>query len=69
MPRFFVEFFSFVSVTGFQNVLSLQRVITLRHSTVFQCNLVHEQTALSPSGELRPGSLAVLGEFPVFLEL
>ena len=35
-----------MSVTDFQNVLRLQRVITLRHSTGFQCILVHKQTTL-----------------------
>ena len=38
-----------MSVKDFQNVPRLQRVITLRHSTGFQCNLVHEQTILSPT--------------------
>ena len=41
--------FSFVSVKDFQNVLRLQRVITLRHSIGFQCNLVQKQTTLSPT--------------------
>ena len=36
-----------MSVKDFENVLRLQRVITLRHSVGFQCNLVHEQTTLS----------------------
>ena len=47
MPRLFLEYFSSVSVKDFENVLRLQRVITLRHSIGFQCNLVHEQTTLS----------------------
>ena len=38
---------SSVSVTDFQVVLSYHQVIILRHSTVFQCNLAHEQTILS----------------------
>ena len=46
-PGFFLN--SSVSVTDFQNVLRLQRVITLRHSIGFQCNLVHEQTTLYPT--------------------
>ena len=33
----------------FQNVLSLLRVITLRHFIGFQCNLALEQTTLSPT--------------------
>ena len=41
--------FSSVSVTDFQIFLRLQRVITLRHSIAFQCNLVHEQITLSPT--------------------
>ena len=41
--------FSSVSVTDFYNVLRLQQVIALRHSVAFQCNLVHEQTTLSPT--------------------
>ena len=45
----FLEFSSSVSVTDFQSVLRLQRVITLRHSIAFQCNLVNEQTTLSPT--------------------
>ena len=49
MPGPFLEFFSSVSVKDFQNVLRLQRVITLRHTIGFQCNLVHEQTTLSPT--------------------
>ena len=49
MPRLFLELFSSVSVEDFQNVVRLQRVITLRHSVGFQCNLVHEQTTLSPA--------------------
>ena len=47
--RLFLEFSSSFSVTNFQNVLGLQRVITLRHSIFFQCNWVHEQTTLSPT--------------------
>ena len=43
----FLEYFSSVSVKDFENVLRLQRVITLRHSIGFQCNLVHEQATLS----------------------
>ena len=38
-----------MSVTDFHNVLRLQQVIALRHSIAFQCNLVHEQTPLSPT--------------------
>ena len=49
MSRLFLEFFSSVSVEDCQNVLRLQRVITLRHSIGFQCNLVREQTTLSPT--------------------
>ena len=45
-PDFF-EFFPSVSVEDFQILLRLQRVITLRPSIRFQCNLVHEQTTLS----------------------
>ena len=48
-PSFFLEFFPTVSVTDFQNFLGLQRVITLTHSIAFQCDLVHEQTTLSPA--------------------
>ena len=44
----FSGMFSSVSVKDFQNVLRLQRVITLRHSIGFQCNLVHKQTTLPP---------------------
>ena len=49
MPRLFLELFSSVSVKDFQNVLKLQQVMTLRHSIGFQCNLVHEQSTLSPT--------------------
>ena len=35
----FLEFFSSVSVKDFQNIFVLQRVITLRNSAGFQCNL------------------------------
>ena len=45
----FLEHFSSVSVKDFQNILRLQRVITLRHSIGSQCNLVYEQTTLSPT--------------------
>ena len=38
-----------MSVKDFQNVLRHQRVIALKHSIGFRCNLVHEQTALSPT--------------------
>ena len=38
-----------MSVTDFHNVIRLQQVIDLRHSIAFQCNLVHEQTTLSPT--------------------
>ena len=38
-----------MSVKDFRNVLRLLRVITLRHSIDFQCNMVHEQTTLSPT--------------------
>ena len=38
-----------MSVKGFQNVLTLQQVITPRHSKGFQCNFVHEQTSLFPT--------------------
>ena len=48
MPGFFLNFFP-LSVKDFQNVLRLQRAITLRHSIGFQFNLVHEQTSLSPT--------------------
>ena len=44
---FFFNFFSSVPVEEFQNVLTLQRVITLRDSVGFQCNLVQKQTTLS----------------------
>ena len=47
MPWLFLEYFSSVSVKDFENVLRLQRVISLRHFIVFQCNLVHEETTLS----------------------
>ena len=47
-PSFFL-IFSSVSVKDFQNVLILQRVITLKNSSGFQCNLVHKQTTLSPT--------------------
>ena len=43
------EILSPVSVKDFQNVLRLQRVITLKHSISFHRNLVHEQTSLSPT--------------------
>ena len=49
MPRLFLEVFPSVSVTDFHNVLRLQQVIASRHSIVFQCNLVHKQTTLSPT--------------------
>ena len=39
-------YFSSLSVKDFQNVLRIQRVITLMHSTGFQCNLAREQTTL-----------------------
>ena len=48
-PPPFSGTFSFVLVKDFQNVLRLQRVITLRHSIGFQCNLVQKQTTLSPT--------------------
>ena len=48
-PGFFLNFFSFMSVADFHNGFRLQRVITLRHSVGLQCNLVHEQTTLSPT--------------------
>ena len=38
-----------MSVEDFQNVLRLQRVIILRYSIGFQCNLVHKQITLSPT--------------------
>ena len=38
-----------MSVRDFRNVLRRQRLITQRHSICFQCNLVREQTTLSPS--------------------
>ena len=38
--------FSSVSVKDFENVLRLQRVITLRHSIGFQYNLVHKKITL-----------------------
>ena len=44
-----LKFFSSMSVKDFQNVLRLPRVITIRHSIGFQCNLVHKQTTLSPT--------------------
>ena len=47
-PGFFFNFSS-VSVKDFQNVLRLQRVITLRHSVDFLCTLVHKQITLSPT--------------------
>ena len=47
MPRLFLECFTSVSVKDFQNVLRLQRVITLRHSIGFQCNLVQDKITLS----------------------
>ena len=34
---------------GFFLFFLLQRMITGKHSVGFQCNLVHEQTTLSPS--------------------
>ena len=43
------QLFSSVSITDFQNVLRLQRVITLRHSIGFRRNLVHKHTTLSPT--------------------
>ena len=46
MPRLFLDFFPSVSV---QNVLRLQWVITLRYSIGSLCNLVREQTTLSPA--------------------
>ena len=49
MPLLFLEVVSSVSVTDFHNVLRLQQVIALGHSIAFQCNLVHEQTTLSPT--------------------
>ena len=49
MPRVFLEFFPSVSVKAFQNVIILQRVVTLRHFIGFQCNLVDEQTTLFPT--------------------
>ena len=49
MPWLFLEVFASVSVTDFHNVLRLQQVIALRHSIVFQCNLVQEKTILSPT--------------------
>ena len=48
MPRLFLEVFP-LSVTDFHNVLRLKQMIALRHSIIFQCNLVHEQTTLSPT--------------------
>ena len=47
-PGFFLKFFP-VSVTDLHNVVRLQQVIALRHSIALQCNLVHEQTTLSPT--------------------
>ena len=47
-PRFSLNFSS-VSVKDFLSVLRLSRVITLRYSIGFQCNLVHEETILSPT--------------------
>ena len=38
-----------MSVRDFQNVLRLQRVVTLRQSIGFQSNLVHKQPTLSPT--------------------
>ena len=49
MLRLFLEVFSSVSVTDFHSVLRLQQVIAFRHPIAFQCNLVHEQTTLSPT--------------------
>ena len=49
MPWLFLEYLSSASVKDFQNVLRLQRVITLRHSVGSLCNLVHKQTTLSPT--------------------
>ena len=49
MLRLFLEVFSSVSVKDFENDLRLQQVIALRHSIAFQCNLVQEQTTLSPT--------------------
>ena len=49
MPQLFLEVFSSVSVTDFRNVVRIQQVIALRHSITIQCNLVHEQTTLSPT--------------------
>ena len=48
IPWLFLEFFSSVSVEDLQNVLRLQRVITLRHAIGFKCNLLHEYATLSP---------------------
>ena len=51
---FFLKFFSqSVSVTDFNNVPNLQQVLAFRHSLAFQCNLVHEQTTLSPTVTLK----------------
>ena len=36
-PGFFLISFPSVSVRDFQNILRLQRVVTLRHSIGFQC--------------------------------
>ena len=47
-PGFFL-IFSSASVKDFQNVLRLHQMMILRHSIGFQCNLVKEQTTLSPT--------------------
>ena len=42
--------FSVSHLKDFQNVLRLQRLITVGHSIGFQLNLADEQTTLSPTG-------------------
>ena len=48
-PGFFLNFFLFVSFRFSKCCQSSTNEITGKHSVRFQCNLVHEQTTLSPS--------------------
>ena len=60
-----------MSVTDFQNALGLERVIPLRHSIAFQCNLVHKQTILSPASCSKKHRLVpfVFAQFWLFLKV
>ena len=48
-PDFCLNISSLCRLKIFKMFSDFSEVITLRHSTAFQCNLVHEQTTLSPT--------------------